>query len=194
MESRTLTGALVAAALSVALPAALSPASAAPGHADDGAHHLSAHGEPGDAAEASRTVNVVMHDNYYEPEDITVAAGETVLFKVRNEGAFVHEFNIGTSAMHAAHKDEMTMMVDHGVLLPDRIDEEAAQAMQAAMGHGAHDDPNSVLLEPGQSGEVVWTFANDADVALEFACNVPGHYDAGMVGELRLRQSGPSGS
>ena len=48
----------------------------------------------------------------------------------------------------------------------------------------AHDDPNSVLLEPGKSAEIVWTF--NADAALQMACNVPGHYESGMVGKIHL--------
>jgi uncharacterized cupredoxin-like copper-binding protein len=60
----------------------------------------------------------------------------------------------------------------------------AAKAMQETMGHGMHSDPNSVLLEPGQSGEVVWTFPRDGEI--EFACNVPGHYEAGMQGRFEL--------
>jgi uncharacterized cupredoxin-like copper-binding protein len=78
----------------------------------------------------------------------------------------------------------MMMMVEHGVLEADRINWNAAKKMQASMGHGAHNDPNSALLEPGQSGEIVWTFPEHA--TLEFACNVPGHYDAGMMGEINL--------
>lgn len=49
-----------------------------------------------------------------------------------------------------------------------------------------HDDPNSVLLEPGQSGELIWRFSGDT--TLEFACNVPGHYQAGMYGDVRFQQ------
>ena len=52
------------------------------------------------------------------------------------------------------------------------------------MGHGMHEEPNSVLLEPGQEGEIIWTFAKHGE--LEFACNVPGHYDAGMQGQIQL--------
>ena len=143
-------------------------------------------GEPAQASAASRTVEVTMHDNYYEPEAIAVQPGETVRFIVRNAGQLVHEFNIGTAAMHAAHQDEMQMMVDHGVLKVDHIDHQAAQHMQATMGHGMHEEPNSLLLEPGKTGEITWTFPEGAD--LEFACNVPGHYDAGMAGEIDLTQ------
>ena len=49
---------------------------------------------------------------------------------------------------------------------------------------GMHDEANSVLLEPGKSGEVIWTFPEHAE--LEFACNVPGHYETGMHGKVKL--------
>jgi uncharacterized cupredoxin-like copper-binding protein len=55
------------------------------------------------------------------------------------------------------------------------------------MGNGMkHDDPNSVLVEPGKTAELTWTFSKATN--LEFACNVPGHYQAGMVGKLTVSQ------
>lgn len=141
-------------------------------------------GEPGKASQVTRTITVTMYDNYYEPETIMVKEGETVKFVVANKGELVHEFNIGTPDAHAAHAPKMQMMVDHGVLEADRINHEAAKAMQASMGHGMHDEPNSVLLEPGKSDEIIWTFPDHAKI--EFACNVPGHYDAGMAGSIVL--------
>ncbi|MDF1745570.1 MAG: cupredoxin domain-containing protein [Gimesia sp.] len=143
-------------------------------------------GAPADASTASRTVTVTMYDNYYEPENLSFKEGETVRIIVKNEGSLVHEFNIATAAMHKGHAPEMMMMVEHGVLEADKINWEAAKKMQASMGHGMHDEPNSVLLEPGKSGEIVWTFPSHTD--LEFACNIPGHYDAGMVGNIKLTQ------
>jgi uncharacterized cupredoxin-like copper-binding protein len=163
----------------------LAPAAWAAGnHAGGHGHDTAAIGQPGQASEASRTIEVTMYDNYYEPERISVEAGETVRFVVRNEGMLVHEFNIGTAAMHAAHQDEMMMMVEHGVLEPDNIVE---SRMKMDMGNGQtmeHDDPNSVLLEPGDTAEVVWTFTQGKN--LEFACNVPGHYASGMVGPIQV--------
>lgn len=141
-------------------------------------------GKAGKASTVTRTVNIQLHDNYYDPEVINVKQGETIRFVVANKGELVHEFAIATSEMHQAHQDKMQMMVDHGVLEAFRINKEAAKAMQASMGHGMHDEPNSVLLEPGKSGEVIWTFP--ASGKLEFACNVPGHYEAGMVGDIIL--------
>lgn len=151
---------------------------AAGGH--QGGHGQVEFGEPGKASEARRTVEVVMGDVYYEPQEIAVVADETVRFVIRNEGTIVHEFNIGTPRMHADHQKEMQMMVDHGVLEVSKINR---HMMKMDMGNGQtmeHDDPNSVLLEPGESAEIVWKFATQME--LEFACNVPGHYDAGMAG------------
>ena len=90
--------------------------------------HGGASGEPGNAAEVSRTVEIVMRDNYYEPEAIAVQKDETVRLVVKNEGVLVHEFNIGTAEMHAAHKDEMLMMMRHGVLSPTKIHRDKMEA------------------------------------------------------------------
>lgn len=151
---------------------------------EHGGHHgASSTGEKGKAEDVSRTVDVTMMDNYYEPETISVKKGETVRFKVTNNGALVHEFNIGTADMHAAHQDEMQMMVDHGIIKGNKIDR-AMMDMDMGGHSMKHDDPNSVLLEPGESAEIVWKFAQST--ALEFACNVPGHYASGMYGDLTV--------
>ena len=157
------------------------------GHSDKkGDHgHSLGFGEAGKASEVSRTIDVVMKENFYEPEKIEVKAGETIRFKIANKGELVHEFNIGTADMHAVHQKEMVMMVEHGILEADKINH---NMMKMDMGGGKtmeHNDSNSVLLEPGKSGEVIWKFTKAMD--LEFACNVPGHYDAGMMGEMRVK-------
>jgi len=154
------------------------------GGAHGGGHGASS-GEPGKASEASRTITVEMYDNYYEPEEITVEPGETVRFVVKNEGSLVHEFNIGTPSMHEGHQKEMMKMVEHGVIQGSKLNQDM---MEMDMGDGKsmkHDDPNSVLLEPGQSKEVVWKFTDQGDI--EFACNVPGHYQSGMYGEVNFK-------
>jgi len=152
----------------------------------DGGHGAKTNiGMPGKATAATRTIEINMFDNLYEPESISVKEGETVRFVIKNSGEFVHEFNIGTAAMHANHQKEMIMMVEHGVLEADKINHDM---MKMDMGGGKtmeHDDPNSVLLEPGKSGEVVWTFAKASKI--EFACNVPGHYDSGMMGQVKFK-------
>jgi uncharacterized cupredoxin-like copper-binding protein len=137
-------------------------------------------GSPGRAADARRTVEVVMRDNSFEPQAIQVRPGETVRFRVVNRGQLLHEFNIGTPAMHEAHRREMLAMMQAGHMTATSV-----MAGHGA-GHGgmAHDDPNSVLLEPGKNGEVIWRFPQGG--TLEISCNVPGHSESGMVGQVRF--------
>lgn len=47
-----------------------------------------------------------------------------------------------------------------------------------------HDEPNSVSLEPGGMGDVIWQFTNAGTVAI--ACLQPGHYEAGMKGNVTV--------
>ena len=151
------------------------------GHGHGGKANI---GKPGTSSEVTRTITVTMTDNRYSPEKIEVKKGETIRFVMKNKGEFVHEFNIGTAKMHKAHQKEMMMMVEHGVLEPDKINHDR---MKMDMGGGKtmeHNDPNSALLEPKKSAEIIWKF--DTDAELEFACNVPGHYESGMVGKISI--------
>ena len=185
MTMNVLYRVLAAAAVALAIPATVTPALAAGSHGKG--HGVAAAvdiGKPGKAADATRTISIVMHDNYYEPESLTLKEGETVRFVIKNAGEFVHEFNIATAKMHVAHQPEMMMMMEHGVLEPDHINWAVAKKMQAMMGHGMHDEANSVLLEPGKTGEIVWSLPSHTK--LQFACNIPGHYDSGMQGEIKL--------
>ena len=182
--TRKFTKAVAITAFSTAVALGAVPSWASGSHGGGHGAKMSI-GQPGTAGKAARTIEIKMLDNYYEPGKISVKAGETVRFVIKNAGEFVHEFNIGTSAMHAAHQKEMMMMMEHGALQPDKINH---HLMKMDMGGGKtmeHSDPNSVLLEPGKSGEVVWKFSKAGK--LEFACNVPGHYDAGMMGPINFK-------
>lgn len=177
---------LVSLALSaVALSLWLSSAQAAGSHDHSHGHSDGPKvdiGSPGDPEKVDRTITIEMYDHYFEPKSLSLKEGETVRFVVINKGEFVHEFNIATAAMHAAHQKEMMQMMDAGVLEADRIRHDM---MNHGDGHGMkHDHANSALLEPGQTGEIVWTFNTHAK--LEFACNVPGHYESGMAGPIKL--------
>lgn len=154
-----------------------------------------AFGTRGRAPDVRRTIDIVMRDNSYQPQRIQVRAGETVRFRVRNAGELLHEFNIGTAAMHQRHQREMQAMFESGMMSATSKDAMAGMD-HSAMGHGGmshgsmnhgstpmrHDDPNAVLVEPGKTEEMVFKFTKAAD--LEFACNIPGHYQSGMVGEV----------
>ena len=48
----------------------------------------------------------------------------------------------------------------------------------------SHSRSNSVLLEPNETGKIIWKFSTDTN--LEVACNVPEHYEAGMVTNIKI--------
>lgn len=141
------------------------------GHGDDhGDGHGDTHAEmmigmPGDAGSVDRTIDVTMRetddgDMIFEPASLEIAKGETIRFNVMNKGELEHEFVIDTIEGNAEHKEAMAKM-----------DME-------------HDDPNSVRLDEGGTGEVIWKFSNEG--TFEFACLIPGHYESGMHGPINV--------
>ena len=141
-------------------------------------------GEKGKLSEISRTIEIKMYDNYFEPNVLNIKKGETIKFIVKNYGELVHEFNIATKEMHIKHQPEMMKMVEHEILLADRIDKEKMKEMAKKDHSMAHSHSNSVLLEPNEIGEIIWKFSTKAN--LEVACNVPGHYQDGMIATVSL--------
>ena len=141
-------------------------------------------GEKGKLSEVNRTIEIKMYDNYFEPSKIIVKKGETIKFFVSNYGELVHEFNIATKEMHIKHQPEMMKMVEHEILLADRIDKEKMKEMAKKDHSMAHSHSNSVLLEPNEINELIWKFSTTAN--LEAACNVPGHYEIGMVANIKI--------
>ncbi len=120
-------------------------------------------GGPATASEADRTVEVAAVDAMrFQPSSITVSAGEMVSFVVTNNGQAVHEFTLGDAAMQQEHA-------------------EAMGHMPAGM---AHDTPNSITMQPGETKQLTWRFGDSA--TLEYACHQPGHYQAGMRGQITI--------
>lgn len=110
-----------------------------------------------------RTIEIVARDIEFSISEISVAQGETIRFIVRNEGMIDHDFTIGDRATQDAHREEMMEMMMGGM-----------------MGGHQHNVSNAVMIPPGETRELIWTFSDDQTV--EFGCNVPGHYEAGMYG------------
>ena len=136
-------------------------------------------GEKGKSSEVNRTIEIKMYDNYYEPRKIKIKKGETIKFIVHNYGELVHEFNIATKEMHIKHQPEMMKMVEYEILLPNKIDKKKMKEMSKKDHAMGHSHSNSVLLEPNEKAELYWKF--NTNVELEAACNVPGHYEDGMI-------------
>ena len=143
---------------------------------------MKAIGAKGNEENVDRVIKVTMYDNYYQPNSFKVNKNETIKFEVENKGELVHEFNIATKEMHLKHQPEMMMMVEHEILLTNKIDKKKMMEMSKKNPAMAHSHSNSVLLSPGEKAELIWKFSNTVDI--EAACNVPGHYDVGMIAKI----------
>lgn len=139
------------------------PAHGMPGHAmSTMSNAASPTGQPGDPAKVTRTIELTMDDTMrFTPDDIQVRAGETIRFFIKNTGKIPHEMVIGSIADLKAHAAEMQKMA----------------GMQ-------HAEPNMITLGPGKIGGLVWQFGRAGTV--DFACLIPGHMEAGMVGKVKV--------
>jgi uncharacterized cupredoxin-like copper-binding protein len=77
---------------------------------------------------------------------------------------------------------EMTMM---GILYPEYIDKDKMMEMAKMNPSMKHSHGNSLLLEPGEKGELIWQFSDNQEILVAF--NLPGHYEDGMVNEVTIR-------
>ena len=139
-------------------------------------------GEKGDPTEVDRVIKVKMYDNYYEPSEFNIKKNQTIKFIVYNYGELVHEFNIATKEMHIKHQPEMAKMVENEILLADSIEKKKMKELSKKDHSMSHSHSNSVLLEPNDSAEIIWKFNTEAK--LEAACNIPGHYETGMIAKI----------
>lgn len=179
------SGARVARALAAGMLALLfaSPAFAAGehegGHGESSGHghddgHGHAHGAHGfdfgaaaPNAEPDRIIEITAYDTMeFDPDHVSVETGEVVRFVVRNAGSVQHSFTLGSPEYQQKHEEEMQGM-----------------PMDKLAGH-MKNEPNGIVIPPGETGTLTWRFEKGGPV--QFACHIPGHYPAGMMGELSL--------
>lgn len=121
-----------------------------------------AFGSLSDPADADRVIEIETNDALkFEPADITVAAGETITFRLTNNGSVVHDFTLGDQTTQDEHEAEMSEM--------DGM---------------AHDEPNVATIPAGETAELTWTF--DGEDTVLIGCHQPGHYAAGMTGQITV--------
>lgn len=121
-------------------------------------------GQPGQLDDVDRRIEMRMDDRMrFEPSAIDVKAGETVRFRVTNAGEQPHEMVIGSIEDLKAHAEEMRQ---HPGM--------------------AHDEPNMIQLDAGESGDLIWKFTHAGQI--DFACLLPGHLEAGMKGRIDVAQ------
>ena len=121
-------------------------------------------GIAGDTARVNRTVFVKMDDTMrFTPERVTLNKGDTVRFRLTNAGRVQHEFVIGTKEENDAHA-----------------------ALMLKFPGMEHDEPYMAHVAPAALGEIVWNFNRQGE--FDFACLIAGHYQAGMVGRIEVRE------
>lgn len=138
---------------------------------DHGSHHPDAAGKQqkawgiaGDPQQVSRSIEISMSDQMrFSPALIEVKQGETIRFISHNAGQIEHEFVLGTQAELQQHAGMMTAAA--GMPMP-------------------HDSADMTRVAPGQHEEIIWTFNRVGE--FDFACLIPGHFQAGMVGKVRV--------
>lgn len=119
-------------------------------------------GIAGDPARVSRTIRITMTDDMrFSPSKLTIQRGEVIRFEVVNAGKILHEMVIGTRQELDAHA---ALMLKH----PDM----------------EHDEPYMAHVEAGQSTPIVWHFNRAGK--FHFACLIPGHFQAGMTGDIEV--------
>ncbi|MGH2720032.1 MAG: cupredoxin domain-containing protein, partial [Actinomycetota bacterium] len=110
------------------------------------------------AAGGPRVVEVTIRHSRFTPAVVDVRRGEEVTFVIRNTDPIDHEFILGDERVHLRHEEG---------------DEPH---------HGAVPGEVSVAIGATASTTYAFTFGRP----LEFACHLPGHYDYGMRGLVRV--------
>lgn len=132
-------------------------------------HHTAfSAGELGDPNKPARTVKVTMEEEgkkmLFDPPVIEVHKGEQIRFVLFNEGTESHEFVLATAAENRQHAEVMKEFP-----------------------HMVHDDPNAKRVDVFNEGQLLWKFTKTGE--FEYACLIPGHYEAGMHGTIIVKNS-----
>ena len=152
------------AAAAMLLSAGAGPAVAGAGPKGHSHTHFNA-GAPGDPKKPFRVIEVTALEGSgtmaFDPPRIQVVKGEQIKFVIKNDGALDHEFMLDTVEANAKHAKEM----------------EKNPEME-------HDDPNGKRVQPKKAAELIWRFTKLG--TFEYACMIPGHYQAGMKGVVEV--------
>lgn len=129
-------------------------------------HETFSAGEPGDAKKPARVVQVTMSEGdgkmMFIPDRVEVRNGEQIKFIIRNNGDLEHEFILANTAENLRHAEAMKKNPDM-----------------------EHDDPNAKRVTPKKVDEIVWKFTKAG--TFEYACLIPGHREAGMIGTVVVK-------
>ncbi|MUK32112.1 copper-binding protein [Aliivibrio fischeri] len=125
---------------------------------------MNAVGMPATGMKPDKVVHVILSDDMKISftKEMNIESNDVVQFVIMNTGVIEHEFAIGNEAEQIEHREMMKKMPS---------------------GH-AHDSGSAVTVKPGKAKQITWHFHGDKNV--EFACNIPGHAEEGMVKKITL--------
>jgi uncharacterized cupredoxin-like copper-binding protein len=120
-------------------------------------------GMPAKGVKPDKVVHVLLADDMTIKfkKEVQIEPNDVVQFVVMNVGKIEHEFTIGSAQEQLEHREMMRKMPHHN-----------------------HDSGNAVTVQPGKAKQLLWHFHGEDTV--EFACNIPGHAEAGMVKKVSL--------
>ena len=117
-------------------------------------------GIAGDPKKMTRTIQLEMDDSMrFTPSTVNVKLGDTIRFVLKNKGKALHEWVLGSEAELKEHA-----------------------AMMSKSPNMRHNEVHMVHVQPGEMEEVTWHFNRPG--TFNFACLLPGHFDAGMSGTV----------
>lgn len=133
------------------------------------------------SADTPRDVSVIMRDYLFQPEPLRLIPGERVRFTIFNGGLEAHEFVLGDDEVQRAWQ---------------AADAAATPPLPLTTAPPASVPPDTggvrVLLASGGEGTATFDVPEVGELLL--MCHIPGHVEAGMVGEVRLVELGAEGS
>ncbi len=123
-------------------------------------------GEEAGTSDSPRRVEISATDFAFGPASVSITPGETIEFVVTNDGSIDHEFLVTNQAD-----------IDEHIAEGHEHEEEGMEGMEEMEMH-------EVELGVGETKSLVVTFPATAGELTRFACLIPGHYEAGMVGDI----------
>jgi uncharacterized cupredoxin-like copper-binding protein len=110
----------------------------------------------GSASAHEETIGI--HYSHFNPELITVTAGEPITIELRNDDPIAHEWIVGTEEVHARHRTGTEPVHDQ---IPTEVSIPALTTKWTTV----------IFDEPGD---------------YQYICHLPTHEQYGMVGTLRV--------
>lgn len=127
---------------------------------------------------APRVVNVILKDYVFIPDPIRLVRGETVRFNLINGGLIAHEFVLGGPEVQAAWASAEAVNTPHVMAAtppPISLPPELAGLR--------------VYLTSGQQVSVLYHVPLTGE--LQLACQIPGHVEKGMIGQVEFVPAAP---